>query len=81
VLEREIHALEPNAIVSPSLVIGATDARAYGSFARDVYRFLPMRIGPGDLGRIHGTNERIGVHEYGRGVAFMTALITELSSQ
>ena len=81
VLEREIRALEPDAIVSPSLVIGATDARAYGRFARDVYRFLPIRIGPGDLGRIHGTNERIGVHDYARGVAFMTALISELSSQ
>ena len=81
VLEREIYALEPNAIVSPSLVIGATDARAYGSFARDVYRFLPVRPGPRPSRSHHGTNERIGVHDYARGVAFMTALIAELSSQ
>lgn len=80
-LEREIRGFEPNAIVSPSLVIGATDARNYGGFARDVYRFLPVKLGPGDLDRIHGTNERIGVHDYGRAVAFMTNLIDALSSQ
>jgi len=81
VLARDIAVLEPNAIVAPSLVIGATDSRQYGGYARDVYRFLPIRIGPADLDRIHGTNERIGVHDYARGVAFMTLLISDLSSQ
>lgn len=80
-LESAIRAFEPNAIVSPSLVIGATDSRAYGGFARDVYRFLPVQLGPNDLDRIHGTNERIGVHDYGRAVAFMTNLIAALSAK
>ena len=81
VLARDIAVLEPNAIVAPSLVIGATDSRQYGGYSRDIYRFLPIRIGPADLDRIHGTNERIGVHDYARGVAFMTLLISDLSSQ
>ena len=80
-IEQEIRLLQPDAIVSPSLVIGATDARAYGGYARDVYRFLPMRLGPADLDRIHGTNERVGVQDYARGVAFMTDLIAHLSAQ
>jgi carboxypeptidase PM20D1 len=80
-LARDIRVLEPNAIVAPSLVVGATDSRQYGGYARDVYRFLPMQIGPSDLERVHGTNERIGVHDYARGVAFMTLLISDLSSQ
>jgi len=80
-LARDIMALEPDAIVAPSLVLGATDARQYAGYARDVYRFLPMRIGPADLDRVHGTNERIGVHDYARGVAFTTLLISHLSSQ
>jgi carboxypeptidase PM20D1 len=80
-LARDIAALEPNAIVAPSLVVGATDSRQYGGYARDVYRFLPMRLGPADLDRVHGTNERIGVHDYARGVAFTTLLISDLSSQ
>jgi carboxypeptidase PM20D1 len=80
-LARDIAALEPNAIVAPSLVVGATDSRHYAGYARDVYRFLPMQIGAADLDRVHGTNERIGVHDYARGVAFMTLLISDLSSQ
>jgi len=80
-LERGIRALAPSAIISPSLVVGATDARVYGGFARDVYRFLPVRVGPNDLDRFHGTNERIGVRDYGRAVGFMTNLIAALSTQ
>jgi carboxypeptidase PM20D1 len=80
-LARDIAVLEPNAIIAPSLVLGATDARQYGGYARDVYRFLPMQIGPADLERVHGTNERIGVHDYARGVAFTTLLISDLSAR
>lgn len=80
-LARDITVLEPSALVAPSLVIGATDSRQYADYARDVYRFLPMQLGPEDLDRIHGTNERIGVHDYARGVAFMTLLISDLSAQ
>lgn len=81
ILARDITVLEPQAIVAPSLVVAATDSRQYGGYARDVYRFLPIQLGPKDLERIHGTNERIGVHDYARGVAFMTLLISDLSSQ
>ncbi len=81
ILARDITVLEPDAVVAPSLVVAATDSRQYGGYARDVYRFLPVQIGSTDLERIHGTNERIGVHDYARGVAFMTLLISDLSTQ
>jgi carboxypeptidase PM20D1 len=80
-LERTIRALEPDAIVAPSLVVGATDGRHYGGYARDVYRFLPVTLGPDDLSRIHGKNERVAVRDYARAVAFMTKLIRDLSAQ
>jgi carboxypeptidase PM20D1 len=81
ILARTIRALEPDAIIGPSLVIAATDSRHYAGFARDVYRFLPVPLGAADLARIHGTNERVGVHNYARSVAFMTKLIRDLSAQ
>jgi carboxypeptidase PM20D1 len=80
-LARDIRAYEPDAIIAPSLVVGATDSREYGGYARDVYRFLPIKLGPLDIARIHGTDERIGVHDYARGVGFMTKLIADLSAQ
>jgi carboxypeptidase PM20D1 len=81
ILARTIRALDPEAIVAPSLVIGATDARHYAGYARDVYRFLPLPVGPDDLARIHGINERVGVRDFGRAVAFMTRLVRDLSAQ
>ncbi len=80
-LARTIRALEPDAIVAPSLVVGATDARHYAGYARDIYRFLPVRLGPDDLARIHGKNERVAVRDYARAVAFQTKLIRDLSAQ
>lgn len=79
-LARTIRALEPDAIIGPSLVLAATDSRHYAGFARDVYRFSPISVEEADLARIHGTNERVGVHDYARSVAFMTRLIRDLSA-
>jgi acetylornithine deacetylase/succinyl-diaminopimelate desuccinylase-like protein len=40
-----------------------------------------VTLGPDDLSRIHGKNERVGVRDYARAVAFMTKLIRDLSAQ
>ena len=37
---------------------------------RNVYRFLPVRLGPDDLKRIHGAYERISLKNYGEAVRF-----------
>jgi carboxypeptidase PM20D1 len=34
-----------------------------------------MRLGPGDLNRLHGTNERIGVASYAEAIRFYAQLI------
>jgi carboxypeptidase PM20D1 len=74
-IQRTIGEVFPGAVVTPSLVLGATDARHYAGLSPNVYRFLPIRIGPGDLERIHGTNERIGVKDYASAVDFYARLI------
>ena len=62
-------------MVVPWLVVGGTDARHYAALTRDSYRFSAARIGPGDLERIHGTNERVAVANYGEMVRFYVLLI------
>ena len=74
-LQRTIGEVFPGAIVTPSLVLGATDSRHYTRLSKHVYRFLPIRLGPDDLQRIHGTNERIGVEDYGAVVEFYARLL------
>ena len=41
----------------------------------NVYRFVPMRLKPEDLKRIHGTNERVGIENYGEIVRFYAQLL------
>jgi carboxypeptidase PM20D1 len=41
----------------------------------DIYRFLPFTLRPGDIGRIHGVDERLSVADYGRAIRFMRRLV------
>ena len=74
-LERTIQSVAPEAIVAPFLVVVVTDARYFGELSRNVFRFLPIRLEPGDLARMHGTNERIGLGDYERAIRFYRQLI------
>ena len=60
-LQRTVRALFTDTLVAPGLMIGATDARFFVPLTGNVYRFSPVRAGPTDLARFHGTNERIAV--------------------
>ena len=79
-LERTIYETlpEPDAIVTPYLVMGGTDAKHYTPLSRNVYRFVMNRYTPADLGLFHGTNERIPVANYGQVISFYHRLIQNL---
>lgn len=68
-------AIEPRAVLAPGLVVGATDARHYAHLSENVYRFIPMRLAPEDLPRIHGVDERIGVENLGELVRFYLEVV------
>ena len=74
-IERAIRQIFPDAIVAPSLVLGATDSRYYQAIADGVYRFSPQRTKDEDRARIHGTNERLSVKNFGEAVRFYAQLI------
>jgi carboxypeptidase PM20D1 len=65
----------PRIVVSPNLLAGGTDTKHYLPLGRDIDRFLPIRVKPGDLERIHGTNERVGIESYGEAVRFYAQLL------
>lgn len=75
-IERTIRETMPEAVVAPGLVIAGTDSRQMSGLTPNVYRFLPVRAGPGDLARFHGTNERIGVENYAEVIRFFHRLIS-----
>jgi carboxypeptidase PM20D1 len=69
-IERTIRGLYPEARIVPSLVTGATDSRHFSGIADGVYRFMPNSVGPDDLRRFHGVDERMSVAELERAVEF-----------
>ncbi len=74
-LVRTIRETFGNIPASPYLVIGQTDARYYAPICEHVYRFSPVMIGPEDLSRIHGVNERISVEALATMVQFYVQLM------
>jgi carboxypeptidase PM20D1 len=75
VLESTIRAVHPDVLVTPQITLGATDARHYGDLSDSVYRFGPTWIGPDDLTRAHGTNERVDARRYVESVGFYVRLL------
>ena len=50
--------------MTPALAVLTTDSRHYESIADNTFRFIPIRMAPEDLPRLHGVNERIEVQNY-----------------
>ncbi|MGM0577647.1 MAG: M20/M25/M40 family metallo-hydrolase [Myxococcota bacterium] len=70
----------PEAVVAPALVVGGTDSRYFTDMADDDYRFAPLRIGPDDTARFHGTDERVPVEGYADVVRFYAQLLVNATS-
>ena len=70
-----VREIEPRAVVAPGLVVGGTDAKHYEALSDHVYRFNPMRIGPADLPRLHGVDERIAIADLHGAVEFYVRLL------
>jgi carboxypeptidase PM20D1 len=78
-LVRTIRDCYPDAVVAPALTVAATDSRHYQGLGPCVYRFNGLRLGPEDLARIHGTNERIPTGDYLAMVRFYARLVENAS--
>jgi carboxypeptidase PM20D1 len=74
-IQTTIHEVFPKTIVVPNLVVGATDSRYFTGLSKNIFRFIPIRLKPEDLKRIHGTNERISVDNFAECVQFFRRLI------
>jgi len=74
-IAQSIREVLPEVVVSPYLVLASTDARHYEMISGNIYRYSPMEVGTEDLARIHGTNERLSLENYGRMIHFYHRLI------
>jgi carboxypeptidase PM20D1 len=72
-LESITQKIVPNVLVSPYLLIGATDSRYFRPFSNAVLNFTPMQNPKG----FHGIDERIGVTDLSRMISFYKLVLSE----
>ena len=58
-------------------MVVVTDARYYSCLSRNMFRFLPLRLTPRDLERMHGIDERIGIREYEAAIRTYRQLVVD----
>lgn len=74
-LRKSIRQIFPDVTVTPALMVGCTDARHYTHLTTNIYRFSPIRASRDDLDRVHGTNERLSIQNYGEMIQFYCRMI------
>jgi carboxypeptidase PM20D1 len=74
-IERAIREVFPGALVAPGLMLAGTDAKHFTGLAEQIYRFSPVRAGPAELTRPHGTDERLSIDNLAEMIRFYHRLL------
>jgi acetylornithine deacetylase/succinyl-diaminopimelate desuccinylase-like protein len=77
---RSLRQHDPDAVVLPDLVVGATDARHVTKLGTKVYGFCPMFDDASEMERIHGDDERISIKNVGFGTRVLYEVVSEFAS-
>ncbi len=80
-INRTVRSLFPGTIVTPGLMVGATDSRHFLELTNNIFRFSPVRATQADLARFHGVNERISSANLGDLIRFYHEVLRSAASQ
>ncbi len=81
IIRNTIREIFKGTIVTPGLVVGATDSRHFAGICENIYRFVPYSFGKNDTDRIHGIDERIATEDYLNMIQFYAKLIQNSNAE
>ncbi|HEX2893009.1 MAG TPA: M20/M25/M40 family metallo-hydrolase [Marmoricola sp.] len=76
---RTIEEVFPDAVVTPYVVMAATDARFFAQVCPHVYRFAPFRMTKEQRESIHSYDEHLGVEDFLAGIEWYQRLLRALA--
>ncbi|GAC16988.1 M20 family peptidase [Paraglaciecola arctica] len=79
-IESSIRRLDDNVLVTPYLVVAATDSRHFQNLSDNIYRFMMVSLNPETLKQFHGLNEQIAVKDYLNAIQFYYAMLEQTAS-
>jgi carboxypeptidase PM20D1 len=79
-IESSIRRLDDKVLVTPYLVLGATDSRHFQALSDNIYRFMMVSLNPDTLKQFHGLNEQITVTDYLNAIQFYYAMLEQAAS-
>jgi carboxypeptidase PM20D1 len=74
-LAAAIAGVHPDAVVTPYIMLGASDSRHFTGLCDAVYRFTPFELSADERAALHARDERIRVATWRRGIAVYAALL------
>ncbi len=75
-LHRTIREVFPGVVVTPGLYLAGSDSVHFLGLSDNVFRFSPVRVTSQDVGRLHGTDERISSDNLAELIRFYHRLLT-----
>jgi carboxypeptidase PM20D1 len=79
IAKEAIEKIFPNAIITPYITIGGTDAIKYEKISNNVYRFLPMILNEPEQRTQHNYNESLSIENYARMILYFEYLMKNYS--
>lgn len=66
-------------VITPGLMLGATDSKYYENITENIFRFMPFVIKPSDSAKMHTINESIPIYAFAAGVEFYIEFIEKIT--
>ncbi len=79
ILKETINEIFDFPVVTPYLMIGATDSRNYKGLSNKIFRFMPCKLTADELALMHADDEYISIENFNKMIDFYKSFIKKIN--